>query len=195
MSLGKNMQIYAKIVKFMYVQYTKPTTCYAILLLAKSHHKCENPSWILLQSKNCSICCLFCVIGHVFAENKLALRHFTAIFLKSCMSSLLFSKLRFRIKWYMYDKLSDHHKKSSRYSSKNHRAGNSLIGFPSESLVFCPKMSEWAIRSKKLAIHSFAHFWLAIWAICSQSLISSERPAQIAHGRSFLVSNLSDSLT
>ena len=29
------------------------------------------------------------------------------------------------------------------------RAGNLLIGFPSESLVFCPKMSECAIRSKK----------------------------------------------
>ena len=39
------------------------------------------------------------------------------------------------------------------------RAGNSLIWFPSELLVFCPKMSEWAIRSKKRAIHSFAHFW------------------------------------
>ena len=76
-----------------------------------------------------------------------------------------------------------------------HRAGNSLIGFPSESLVFCPIMSEWAICSKKLVIHSFAHFWWATWAICSRSLISSERPERIAHGRSFLVSDLSDWLT
>ena len=63
----------------------------------------------------------------------------------------------------------------------NTRAGNSLIWFPSELLVFCPKISEWAIRSKKWAIHSFAHFWWATWAIRSH--------------RSFLVCNLSDSLT
>ena len=55
------------------------------------------------------------------------------------------------------------------------RAGNSLIWFSSKSLVFCPKMSEWALRSKKLAIRSKK---------MSDSLI-----------RSFLVSDLSDSLT
>ena len=75
------------------------------------------------------------------------------------------------------------------------RAGNSLIWFPSESLVFCPKMSEWAIHSKKCLIHSFALFLWATWAIRSWSLISSERCEQIAHGRSFFVSDLSDSLT
>ena len=61
------------------------------------------------------------------------------------------------------------------------RAGNSLIGFPSKSLIFYPKLSEWAIRSKKWKIHSFAHFWWATWVIHSRSLISSERPEQIAH--------------
>ena len=61
-------------------------------------------------------------------------------------------------------------------------AGTSLICFPSELLVFCPKMSKWAIRSKKLAIHSFAHFWWATWAICSRSLISSERCERIIFG-------------
>ena len=68
------------------------------------------------------------------------------------------------------------------------RAGNSLIGFLSESLVFCEKMSQWATRSKKRALRSFlvsnheriTHFWWATWAIRSQ--------------RSFLVSDLSDSL-
>ena len=75
------------------------------------------------------------------------------------------------------------------------RAGNSLIWFPSESLVFCPKMSEWAICSKKWATHSFAHFWLATWGICSRLLISSERCERIANGCSFLVSDLSDPLT
>ena len=74
------------------------------------------------------------------------------------------------------------------------RARNLLIGFPSESPAFCPKMSNWAIPSKTRTNHSFAHFWWATWAICSQSLISSERCERIAHGGSFLVSNLSDLL-
>ena len=85
-------------------------------------------------------------------------------------------------------------KDSAEYSSVS-RAGNSLIGFPSKSLDFCPKMSEWAIRSKKWVIHSSAHFWWAKWAIRSRLLISSKRPEQIAHGRSFLVSEMSNSLT
>ena len=55
------------------------------------------------------------------------------------------------------------------------RAGNSLIGFLNELLFFAKKISEWAIRSR--------------------SLISSERPKQMAHGCSFLVSDLSDTLT
>ena len=74
-------------------------------------------------------------------------------------------------------------------------AGNSLIWFPRESLVFCSKMSEWSICSKKWAIHLFAHFWWATWAIPSWSLISSERPERISHGRSFVVSKMSDLLT
>ena len=69
------------------------------------------------------------------------------------------------------------------------RAGNSLIGFLSELLVFCKK-GEWAIPSKKRAIRSFAYFWWGTWAICSWSLIFGERPERITHGRSFLVSNL-----
>ena len=75
------------------------------------------------------------------------------------------------------------------------RAGNSLIGFLSESLVFCEKMSKWAICSKEQAIRSFALFWWATWAIRSWSLIFGEQPEQITHGHSFLVSNLSDLLT
>ena len=92
------------------------------------------------------------------------------------------------------------------------RAGNSLIGFLSESLVFCPKMSEWAIRSKKWAIHSFAHFWWATWVIRSRLLILSHflwatwanrswslnfwwATWAIRSNRSFLVSDLSTSLT
>ena len=75
------------------------------------------------------------------------------------------------------------------------RAGNSLIGFLSKSLVFCPNISEWAICSKKRAIHSFAHFWWATWAICLWSLIFGEWPERLAHGRSFLVSDLIYSLT
>ena len=54
------------------------------------------------------------------------------------------------------------------------RAGTSLICFLSESLLFCQKVSKWAICSKKWAIRSFmvsdlsdllaiANFWLATW--------------------------------
>ena len=89
--------------------------------------------------------------------------------------------------------------------------------------VFCEKMSEWAIRSKKRAIRSWAlifgerperfahghlflvsdlseslmvaHFWWATWVICSRSLICLERPVHFAHSRSFVLSDLSESLT
>ena len=75
------------------------------------------------------------------------------------------------------------------------RARNSLIGFLSESLVFCEKnerMNYLLKKTRNSLIRSFwvsnlsdslmvAHFWWATWAICSN--------------RSFLVSDLSDSLT
>ena len=65
------------------------------------------------------------------------------------------------------------------------RAGNLLIWFPSESIIFCPKMSKWAIRSKKWAIRSKK---------MSNSLIFGERPERFAHNRSFPLSDLSKSL-
>ena len=52
--------------------------------------------------------------------------------------------------------------------------------FQANCLFFCQKMSEWAIHSKKWAIHSFAHFWWAKWAIRSH--------------RSFPLRDLSESL-
>ena len=39
------------------------------------------------------------------------------------------------------------------------------------------------------------HLSWATWAICSQLLLSSERPERYAHGRSFVLSDLSKSLT
>ena len=51
--------------------------------------------------------------------------------------------------------------------------------FSSELLVFCQKISEWAIRSKKRPIPSFAHFWWATWAICSWLLFAHQK--WIAH--------------
>ena len=62
------------------------------------------------------------------------------------------------------------------------RAGNSLISFPSKSLVFCPKIMT------DLLIHSFL---VREMSNLLTSLISSD---QIAHGRPFLVSKMSDSL-
>ena len=49
--------------------------------------------------------------------------------------------------WYLFSflKISQMYSKISVFIT---RAGNSLIGFPSKSLVFCTKMSECAIRSK-----------------------------------------------
>ena len=60
------------------------------------------------------------------------------------------------------------------------RAGNLLIGFLSELLVFCEKISESAICSKN---EQLAH-----------SLIFGDRPERFAHGCSFLVSDLSELL-
>ena len=81
------------------------------------------------------------------------------------------------------------------------------------SCFFFEKISEWAIRSKKQAIRceqperfahiahqkrgnrSFAHFLWATWANCSRSLIRHAQPERFAHGCSFVLSNLSESLT
>ena len=60
------------------------------------------------------------------------------------------------------------------------RAGTLLIGFPSASLVFCPKMSEWSIHTKN---EWFTHL-----------LIFGEQPEQFVHDRSFPLSGLSESL-
>ena len=69
---------------------------------------------------------------------------------------------------------------------KRARAGNSLIGFLSKSLIFGEQPERFAHdRSFPLSNLSeslmVAHFWWATWAICSH--------------RSFLVSDLSDLLT
>ena len=87
-------------------------------------------------------------------------------------------------------------------SALNQRTGMILAGLGILSSVFwvncwffCEKIGKWVIRSKKLAICSFAHFWWATWANISRLLIFGEWPKQICHGCSLLVSNLSDSLT
>ena len=77
-------------------------------------------------------------------------------------------------------KTFDHPYSMFPFSEMKCRAGNSLIGFPSESLVFCPKISERAIRSKN---GRFTH-----------SLIFGERPERFTHNRSFPLSDLSESL-
>ena len=57
--------------------------------------------------------------------------------------------------------------------------------FLSESLVFCEKISEWVILSKKWAICSCAYFWWGTRANRSQCLSFGEQPErgneQIAH--------------
>ena len=63
------------------------------------------------------------------------------------------------------------HPSWSSYSPRTRRLGWEFAQRFSEQisklLVFCKKMSEWAICSKKRVICSCAHFWWATWAICS----------------------------
>ena len=75
------------------------------------------------------------------------------------------------------------------------RVGNFLIEFWSKSLTFCQKSEQISNSLKKWVICSFALFWWATWAIRSQLLIPSEQPEQIAHGWSFVLSDLSNLLT
>ena len=88
--------------------------------------------------------------------------------------------------------------------------------FLSKSLIFCEQKSEWEIRSEKKMSHSLiyhewperiangcsfvmsdlsdlltvAHLTWATWAIGSQSLTCPEQSEQIAHSRSFDLSDL-----
>ena len=98
------------------------------------------------------------------------------------------------------------------------RAGNSLFGFLSESLVFCKGKSEKAIRSWKRANHFCCSFvksdgsdsllgikrrsneklsktWWKIHIFSSEWLVFWEQQEQFAHGRSFLNRNGSELLT
>ena len=74
------------------------------------------------------------------------------------------------------------------------RAGNSLIWYPSESLVFFQK---WANEQFAQKNERFTHrsFLVSEMSDSLTSLISSEQSERIAHGRSFLVSEMSDSFT
>ena len=72
------------------------------------------------------------------------------------------------------------------------RVGNLLIKFQSKSLFFCQKSEQMRNSLKKWAICSF---FITTLAIRLQSLIPSEWPEWIAHGRSFVLSNLSNLLT
>ena len=70
---------------------------------------------------------------------------------------------------------------------------NAVLGIRSSnfgSLVFCQKSERMSNLLKKWAICSLAHFWWATWAICSQSLIPSERPEQISHSQKELANLL-----
>ena len=133
---------------------------------------------------------------------------------------------------YVYHRIKDDRMENSIneswYRHNLRRAGNLLIGFPSESLVFCEKLAherfaqknEWFAHSlifgeRPERFAHIAHFRWATWAIRytsitkkegirsffkekkvrSRSLICHEQPKQIAHGRSFVLIDLSDSLT
>ena len=63
--------------------------------------------------------------------------------------------------------------------------------------ITCFLQKKWANEqfAQKWPIRLFAHFWWATWEICSWLFIHSKQPEGIAHGRSFVLSDLSDSLT
>ena len=63
----------------------------------------------------------------------------------------------------------------------------------SESPIFCERIRKWAICSKKN--ERFAHLSWATWVNCSHLLICHEQPERFAHSRSFILNNLSESLT
>ena len=80
----------------------------------------------------------------------------------------------------------------------NQRSGMILAGlgillsvFWVNHCFFCEKLANERFHQKR-TICSFAQFWWATWANISWLLIFGERPKQIYHGCSFLVS---DSLT
>ena len=67
--------------------------------------------------------------------------------------------------------------------------------FGANHLFFAKKSERMRDALKKRVIRAFTHFWWATWVICSQLLIPSERPERIAHGHSFVLRDLSNSLT
>ena len=79
--------------------------------------------------------------------------------------------------------------------NKKKRLGICSSVFRANHSFFAQKWGNERFAQKYKSCHSFAHFCWATWAICSWSLISSERCERISHGCSFLVSDLSDLLT
>ena len=115
---------------------------------------------------------------------------------------------RFRSAWVHFYSPDYPHPNPYRYCLVLNQGWEFAHRFSERIALFLPKNEQMSDSLKKRVIHSFAHFWCSTWAICSPSLISSEQPERIAHGRSFwwatwaivshrsfLVSNLSNSLT
>ena len=75
---------------------------------------------------------------------------------------------------------------------KTYKKYNFIQNNLSKLIVFCEWKSKWVIHSKKGVICSFA---LLSWANRSQSLFCPEHPERFSHGCSFVMSNLSTSLT
>ena len=77
--------------------------------------------------------------------------------------------------------------------AKNEQKNDFIQIFLSESLVLCKWKSDSLRKNERFARVALLSW--ATWAFCSQLLIFGEWPEWIAHGCSFLVSNLCNSLT
>ena len=131
----------------------------------------------------------------------LATKKILLLFYKKVMNHYFYKFTKFTNGYFLYKKDMNHYivnRKDKILKSvvltcwEIPMAWNLLVGFLRESLVFCEKMSEWVICSKKRAIRSFlvsdlsnslmvTHSWWATWANRSWSLIFGERTAQLAH--------------
>ena len=79
-------------------------------------------------------------------------------------------------------------------SSHESRVGNLLISFLSDLSFFAKKLAHERFTNIRV-ICSFALLWWVTWVNRSQSLFSHEWPERFAHGRSFVMSDLNNSLT
>ena len=165
----------------------------------EAHDKWANEQIALFFWANCSFALLF-TKNKWFAQQNLTKMFFWYIFCRFSEKSEWFANFLFFNEWCEQIVQVAHQKwvtmsDSFRSLTKNEQ----IAGLGIFSLIFWGNRwvfaKKWANQWFPLKNEWFAHFWWVTWAICSWSLIFGKRCEWIAHGHSFLVSNLSDLLT